>query len=227
MAAGLVVGTLGGGSLPVAAAREQYTLPPLGYAFDALEPYIDAITMQFHHDGHHGTYVRNLNTAFQNYPQLYDRAPEDLLRDLMSIPEEIRTTVRNSGGGHVNHTLFWEIMTPGSRSLPAAGTPFATAIADTFGSFDMMRTMVTMAASTRFGSGFAWVSVTPDRKLTVESTPNQDSPYMEGRTPVLGVDVWEHAYYLKYQDRRAEYLNAWWNTVNWSVVEGRWLAATR
>jgi Fe-Mn family superoxide dismutase len=202
----------------------EFTLPPLPYPADALEPHIDAQTMQIHHDRHHQTYVTNVNNALANNPDLAALSVEDLIKDLNRVPENIRTAVRNNGGGHANHTLFWEIMGPGGGQ-PSGD--LANAINQAFGSFDDFKQQVSQAATTRFGSGWGWLSVEPGGKLRVESTPNQDSPLMDGRTPILGVDVWEHAYYLKYQNRRPDYLAAWWNTVNWDAVAKRYAAAKR
>jgi superoxide dismutase, Fe-Mn family len=199
-----------------------YELPPLPYAFDALEPHIDAKTMEIHHDRHHQTYVTNLNNAIKDHPDLAAKSIEDLIKDLNSVPEGIRTAVRNNGGGHANHTLFWEIMGPGGGGAPSGA--LAEAITSTFGSLDELKAKINAAGAARFGSGWAWLSV-DGGKLIVESTPNQDSPLMEGRTPILGVDVWEHAYYLNYQNRRPAYLEAWWNTVNWGEVARRYAAA--
>jgi Fe-Mn family superoxide dismutase len=201
-----------------------YELPPLPYAFDALEPYIDALTMEIHHDRHHAAYVTNVNNALKDYPDLAALSIEDLCRRINEVPESIRTAVRNNGGGHANHSLFWEIMGPGGGGQPSGA--LADAINATFGSFDEFKSKLTQAGITRFGSGWAWLSVDRDGKLVVESTPNQDNPYMEGRTPILGVDVWEHAYYLKYQNRRPDYIAAWWNTVNWNAVAARFAKAT-
>jgi Fe-Mn family superoxide dismutase len=200
-----------------------YSLPPLPYAFNALEPHIDEQTMQIHHGRHHQTYVTNVNNALQNHPDLAALSVEDLIKDLSRVPENIRTAVRNNGGGHANHSLFWEIMGPGGGGAPSGD--LAAAINSTFGSFDNLKQQINQAGATRFGSGWAWLSVESGGNLRVESTPNQDSPLMEGRTPILGVDVWEHAYYLKYQNRRPDYLAAWWNTVNWNAVAARYKAA--
>jgi len=200
----------------------EFTLPPLPYPFDALEPHIDARTMEIHHDRHHGTYVTNLNNALKEYPDLQNRTIEDLLRNLNSIPEAIRTAVRNNGGGHYNHTLFWEIMRPGGPAAPSGA--LADAINATFGNLDNLKAAVKDAGLKRFGSGWSWL-VLANGQLQVVSTPNQDTPIMEGQIPILGVDVWEHAYYLKYQWRRADYLDAWWNVVNWDEVAKRFAAA--
>jgi superoxide dismutase, Fe-Mn family len=195
-----------------------HELPPLPYDYAALEPHIDEQTMRIHHDKHHGAYVTNLNAALEKHPQLQQKSIEDLLRGINSVPEDIRTAVRNNGGGHANHTMFWEIMGPGKGG--AATGPIADAIKSSFGSFDAFKEQVNKAGAARFGSGWAWV-IDAGGKLAIESTPNQDSPLMEGKKIVMGVDVWEHAYYLKYQNRRPDYLNAWWNVVNWDAVNKR------
>ncbi|HYN88564.1 MAG TPA: superoxide dismutase [Ardenticatenaceae bacterium] len=196
-----------------------YELPPLGYSFDALEPHIDAQTMQIHHDLHHGTYVTNLNQALEGQPDLANQSIEELLRNINQVPENIRTAVRNNGGGHANHTMFWEIMRPGGSQQPSGA--LGDAINSTFGGLDALKEKINAAGLARFGSGWSWL-VTNNGNLEVISTANQDSPYMEGRTPILGVDVWEHAYYLKYQNKRAAYLSAWWNVVNWDEVGRRY-----
>lgn len=195
-----------------------HELAPLPYAFDALEPHIDSQTMQIHHGKHHAAYVNNLNAALEKHPELAGKSAEDLIRDLSAVPEAIRTAVRNNGGGHVNHTMFWQIMGPGAGGAPT-GT-LADAINGAFGSFDAFKDLVQKAGATRFGSGWAWL-VEANGKLAVESTANQDNPMMEGKRPIMGVDVWEHAYYLKYQNRRPDYLAAWWNVVNWNAVAKR------
>lgn len=200
----------------------KHQLPPLPYAFDALEPYIDAQTMEIHHGRHHATYVNNLNAALEGHEELQQKSVEELISDLNSVPESIRTAVRNNGGGHANHTLFWEIMSPNGGGEPTG--ELAAAINETFGSFEKFKEEFTKAALGRFGSGWAWL-VVDGGKLAVTSTPNQDSPLMEGKTPILGLDVWEHAYYLKYQNRRPDYVNAWWNVVNWNAVNERYLKA--
>jgi Fe-Mn family superoxide dismutase len=192
-----------------------HELPPLPYAFDALEPHIDAKTMEIHHDKHHAAYVNNLNAALKGHAGLEKKSIIELLSNLASVPEEIRTTVRNNGGGHLNHSMFWKLMGPGGGGQPKG--ELGDAIASTFGSFDDFKTTFGKAAATRFGSGWAWLSVNRG-KLEVTSTPNQDTPVMEGVKPILGLDVWEHAYYLKYQNRRPDYVGAWWNTVNWDQV---------
>ena len=195
-----------------------HELAPLPYAFDALEPHIDAKTMEIHHGKHHAAYVNNLNAALEKHPELASKSAEDLIKDLNAVPEAIRTAVRNNGGGHVNHTMFWQIMGPNCGGAP--GGKLADAINDAFGSFDIFKDMIQKAGATRFGSGWAWL-VEANGKLAVESTANQDNPMMEGKRAILGVDVWEHAYYLKYQNRRPDYLAAWWNTVNWDAVAKR------
>jgi Fe-Mn family superoxide dismutase len=194
-----------------------HQLPPLPYAFNALEPHIDAQTMEIHHDRHHATYVNNLNAALEKYPDLQNKSIEELISNMNAVPEDIRTAVRNNGGGHANHSLFWQIMGPNGGGAPPAGR-LADALAK-LGSFDEVKQKVNQAGATRFGSGWAWISVESGGNLRIESTPNQDSPLMEGRTPILGIDVWEHAYYLKYQNKRPDYLGAWWNTVNWAKVQ--------
>ncbi len=201
-----------------------YTLPPLPYAFDALEPHIDARTMQIHHDKHHQGYVTNLNLALKDQHDQHGKSIEDLIKGLASLPESIRTAVRNNGGGHYNHSLFWMVMKPNGGGEPT-GT-LAEAIARDLGGFTAFKAAFNKAAGTRFGSGWAWLVRSGDGKLSVTSTPNQDNPLMDGSgTPLLGLDVWEHAYYLKYQNRRAEYIAAWWNTVNWDEVARRFRAA--
>lgn len=202
-----------------------HTLPPLPYAYDALEPYIDALTMEIHHTKHHATYVNNLNAALDKHPELHEVPLEVLLRNLESVPEDIRVAVRNNGGGHANHSLFWTVMKSGGGGEPTG--ELAEAIQATFGSFAAFKEKFSQAAATRFGSGWAWLVVNAFGKLEVYSTPNQDSPLMEGKTPILGLDVWEHAYYLKYQNRRPDYIAAWWNVVNWDEVACRYAEAKR
>lgn len=192
-----------------------YELPPLPYANDALEPHIDARTMEIHHDRHHNGYVNNVNKALEAHPTLASKSVEDLLRDINSVPDSIKTAVRNNGGGHANHSLFWTIMSPNGGGQPAGD--LANAINASFGSFDDFKSKFKDAATGRFGSGWAWLVVN-NGNLEITSTPNQDSPYMEGKTPILGLDVWEHAYYLHYQNKRADYIDAWWNVVNWDAV---------
>ncbi len=197
-----------------------FSLPPLPYAHDALEPHIDKTTMEIHHGKHHGTYVTNLNKALESAPQLGSKSLEELLANNCAIvPENIRTAVRNNGGGHINHSMFWQIMAPKAGGPPAG--KLAEAIKSTFGGFDQFKEKLNAAGLGRFGSGWAWLVKEKSGKLEIISTANQDSPVMEGRHPVLGVDVWEHAYYLKYQNRRADYLAAWWNVVNWKEIEKR------
>ncbi|MBL0386767.1 superoxide dismutase [Tumebacillus sp. ITR2] len=198
-----------------------HQLPALPYAFDALEPHIDAQTMEIHHDRHHATYVTNLNAALEAHPELAEKSIEALIANMDAIPEGIRGAVRNNGGGHANHSLFWEVMTPGGKALSGE---LADAINATFGSFDNFKAEFTKAGATRFGSGWAWL-VVDGGKLAVTSTPNQDSPLMEGKTPILGMDVWEHAYYLKYQNKRPDYMNAFFNVINWDEVAKRYAAA--
>lgn len=200
-----------------------FTLPPLPYGFDALEPYIDTATMKVHHGGHHQAYVTNLNKALESAPNLQNKSVEELLANHLSeVPEGIRTAVRNNGGGHVNHTMFWAIMGPNTGGQPSGKA--AEAIKAKFGSFDTFKEKFNAAAMGRFGSGWAWL-VKRGNDLDIISTANQDSPLLEGQFPVMGLDVWEHAYYLKYQNRRAEYVNAWWNVVNWAEIEKRFSGA--
>jgi len=198
-----------------------YSVPDLAYAFDALEPHIDARTMEIHHDKHHAAYVTNLNAALEG-TEWMDRPIETVLANLEIIPEDKRAAVRNNGGGHANHTLFWEIMGPDGGGEPSGD--LAAAITDTFGSLDDLKTQVNDAGVKRFGSGWSWL-VWDGTGLQVLSTPNQDSPVSEGSTPILGVDVWEHAYYLNYQNRRPDYLAAWWNVVDWNAVAAKFEAA--
>jgi Fe-Mn family superoxide dismutase len=196
-----------------------FTLPALPYASDALEVSIDKTTMEIHHDKHHGAYVTNLNKALESAPDLAGKSIEELLANNCAIvPESIRTAVRNNGGGHINHSMFWTIMGPGAGGAPVGRV--AQAITGTFGSFEDFKTKLQAAGMGRFGSGWAWL-ISSGGKLEITSTANQDSPVMEGKHPILGVDVWEHAYYLKYQNRRADYLGAWWNVVDWAAVEAR------
>ncbi|WP_145949937.1 superoxide dismutase [Paenibacillus sp. Y412MC10] len=197
-----------------------FQLPPLPYPNDALEPHIDAQTMEIHHDRHHNTYVTNLNAALENAPELQNKSLEELISNLDSVPENIRTAVRNNGGGHANHSLFWEIIAPKGEDKPNG--LLAQAIDSELGGLDKFKEEFTKAATTRFGSGWAWLVVDKNGKLAVTSTPNQDNPLMEGQTPVLGLDVWEHAYYLKYQNKRPDYIAAFWNVLNWDVVSKRY-----
>jgi Fe-Mn family superoxide dismutase len=193
-----------------------HTLPALPYDFGALEPHIDAQTMQIHHDKHHQAYVNNLNAALDKHPEWHNKSLEELLRGINSVPEDIRTAVRNNGGGHANHSFFWKIMGPNAGGEPNG--KLADDIKSTFGGFDQFKEKFADAGVKRFGSGWAWLIKNKSGKLEIISTPNQDSPLMDGNTPIVGVDVWEHAYYLKYQNRRADYLKAWWNVVNWDAV---------
>jgi Fe-Mn family superoxide dismutase len=202
-----------------------HTLPELPYAYNALEPYIDEQTMQIHHGKHHNAYVTNLNKALEGHDALAAKSIEDLLRGIHDVPEDIRTAVRNNGGGHANHTLFWNIMAPNAGGAPTGA--LADAIHAAFGSFDEFKTKFASAAATRFGSGWAWLNVTADGSLEITSSANQDSPLMDGKTPILGLDVWEHAYYLKYQNRRPDYINAFWNVVNWDAVSKNYAAAKK
>ena len=195
-----------------------HPLPPLPYAPDALEPHIDKQTMEIHHGKHHAAYVNNLNAALEKYPDLQAKSIEDLIHGLSTVPEAIRTAVRNNGGGHANHTMFWQIMGPNAGGAPSGA--IADAINGSFGGFDKFKEELKKAAVGRFGSGWAWV-VDNGGKLAIESTPNQDSPLMDGKKAIFGLDVWEHAYYLKYQNRRPDYITAWWNVVNWDAVAKR------
>ncbi len=199
-----------------------YSLPKLPYANDALAPHIDAQTMEIHHGKHHNGYVTKVNAALEG-SDLGSKSIEDLISDLNAVPDAIRGAVRNNGGGHANHSLFWSIMSPGAGGAPSGD--LATAIDSAFGSFDGFKEQFSAAAGTRFGSGWAWLSV-DGGKLVVESTPNQDNPLMEGRTPILGLDVWEHAYYLNYQNRRPDYVSAFFNVINWDAVAARFTAAS-
>ena len=201
-----------------------YELPPLAYSFDALEPYIDARTMEIHHDKHHGTYVTNLNTALAQYPDWQNKPIEDVIRGLGSVPEAVRTAVRNNGGGHYNHTLFWQWLKPGG-SQPSG--QLLQALTSTFGSLDALKEQLNKAGLGRFGSGWAWLVIDHTGKLTITSTANQDNPLTDGLTPLFGIDVWEHAYYLKYQNRRADYLSAIWNVVNWGTIAKLYAAASQ
>ena len=200
----------------------SFTLPQVGYAFDALEPYIDKMTMEIHYGKHHNAYVTNLNKALESAPALAGKTVEELLASNCAIvPENIRTAVRNNGGGHINHSMFWKIMGPGAGGAPVGN--LAQAIVGTFGSFESFKEKFGQAAATRFGSGWAWL-LRSGGKLDISSTANQDSPVMEGKCAVMGLDVWEHAYYLKYQNRRPDYIAAWWNVVNWKAIEDRFNA---
>ena len=200
-----------------------FTLPALPYAYDALEPHIDARTMEIHHGKHHAAYTNNLNAALEKHPSLSGKSIEALLSDLKAVPDDIRAAVQNNGGGFYNHNLFWEVMGPGCGGEPTGA--LAAAITAKFGSFDAFKTAFKNAAATRFGSGWGWLSVTASGDLVVESTPNQDTPLANGNTPILGVDVWEHAYYLNYQNRRPDYLEAFFAVINWTKVAANYAAA--
>jgi len=195
-----------------------FTLPALPYAPESLEPHIDKATMEIHHGKHHNAYVTNLNAAIEKAPELAGKSIEELVKGISSVPEAVRTAVRNNGGGHLNHSMFWQIMTPGGGGAPTGA--IADAINSSFGSFDKLKEQFKAAAVGRFGSGWAWV-IDNGGKLVVESTPNQDNPLMDGKKPVFGIDVWEHAYYLKYQNRRPDYIDAWWSVVNWAEINKR------
>jgi Superoxide dismutase len=201
-----------------------HQLPPLPYPNNALEPHIDETTMMIHHDRHHNTYVTNLNKALEGHPELESKSVEELIANLDAVPESIRTAVRNNGGGHANHSLFWQVIGPNGGGEPSG--KLAEAINAEFGSFEKFKETFSAAAAGRFGSGWAWLSL-DNGKLVVHSTPNQDSPIMEGKTPLLGLDVWEHAYYLKYQNKRPDYIAAFWNVVNWAEVEKRYEEAVK
>lgn len=199
--------------------KKPYSLPPLPYNYNALEPYIDSETMQIHHDKHHLAYVNNLNSALEKYPDFFEKSAEELITDLNDVPEEIRIAVRNNAGGHVNHSMFWQIMSPDGGGEPTG--ELAEEIGKNFGSFSEFQNKFNEAGLKRFGSGWVWLVKTNDGKLEIISTANQDNPMTEGYIPVLGNDLWEHAYYLKYKNMRADYLKAWWNVVNWQEVENR------
>ena len=199
-----------------------FELPKLAYEFSALEPHVDALTMEIHHDRHHNTYVTNLNAAVEKHPALFEKSVEELVADLASVPEDIRGAVRNNGGGHANHSLFWTVISPNGGGQPTG--ELAAAIDNKFGGFDAFKQAFAQAAATRFGSGWAWLVVS-NGELAVVSTPNQDNPLTDGKTPILGLDVWEHAYYLNYQNRRPDYIAAFWNVVDWNEVARRYEAA--
>ena len=201
-----------------------FELQPLPYSENALEPYIDAQTMGIHHDFHHGGYVKNLNTALEKYPDLQNQTIDDLIRNLNTLPEGVRNAVRNNGGGHFNHSIFWTIMGPNAGGEPTGA--IATLINEVFGDFENFKTQFNDAGAKHFGSGFVWLVRTTDNKFEIVSLPNQDCPWSEGHYPILCNDVWEHAYYLTYQNRRPEYLKQWWNTVNWNAVNERYNIAT-
>jgi Fe-Mn family superoxide dismutase len=213
------------GSARAQTAQGPFKLPPLGYPNEALEPHIDAKTMQIHHDNHHGAYVANLNGLVEKWPELATRNIEEILSNLTAVPDAVRTPVRNNLGGHWNHTFFWELMTPGGHPVPQGD--LKSAIDAAFGDFDKMKAAVKASGLGRFGSGWAWLAVGKDKKLTVFNTANQDTPHMEqGALPVIGIDVWEHAYYLKHQSRRGDYIDAWWNVVNWDKAAAQFKKAT-
>jgi Fe-Mn family superoxide dismutase len=195
-----------------------HAVPPLPYDYNALEPHIDEQTMRIHHDKHHAAYVTNLNAALEKHPELQQKSIEDLLKGINTVPEDIRTAVRNNGGGHSNHTMFWELMGPGKGGAPAGA--LGAAIVSAFSTFDSFKEQFAKAGVGRFGSGWVWL-IDAGGKLVIESSANQDSPLMEGKKAILGLDVWEHAYYLKYQNRRPDYITAWWNVVNWDAVSKR------
>jgi Fe-Mn family superoxide dismutase len=227
----LIAGAAVASTLPVsrmaalAQAAPAFSLPPLGYAYEALEPHIDTATMNFHHKNHHQAFINTLNGLVDRYADLKTRKPEEILSNLTAVPEAVRTPVRNSLGGHWNHTFFWNLMTPGGAKAPAGD--LKSAIDATFGSMEKMQEALAQAAMTRFGSGWAWLAVGRDKKLTTFNTPYQDTPHMDlGAKPVIGIDVWEHAYYLKHQYRRGDYVKAWWNTVNWDKAAANFKAAT-
>ena len=199
-----------------------YELPKLAYEFSALEPHVDALTMEIHHDKHHNAYVTNLNAAVEKHPALFEKSVEELVADLASVPEDIRGAVRNNGGGHANHSLFWTVISPNGGGQPTG--ELAAAIDNKFGGFDAFKQAFAQAAATRFGSGWAWLVVS-NGELEVVFTPNQDNPLTDGKTPILGLDVWEHAYYLNYQNRRPDYIAAFWNVVDWNEVARRYEAA--
>ncbi len=199
-----------------------FELPALPYEKSALEPHIDAMTMEIHHGKHHAAYVNNLNKALESAPELASKSLEELISNLSAVPESIRGAVRNNGGGHANHTLFWQILSPNGGGAPSGD--LANAINAAFGSFDNFKAQFKTAATGRFGSGWAWLVVASDGSVSITSTPNQDTPVMDGQTPILGLDVWEHAYYLKYQNRRPDYVDAFWNVVNWAEVARRYAA---
>ena len=200
--------------------NKLFEVPSLKFAFDALEPAIDARTMEIHHDKHHAGYVNNLNKALESAPDFYSQPIEQILREINKVPEAIRTAVRNNGGGHANHSLFWEVLTPGGSKSPSGA--LLADLEKSFGSLDGFMDKFSGAAATRFGSGWAWLVLDGNKNLQVYSTANQDSPYLEGHVPLLGLDVWEHAYYLNYQNRRPDYIKAFWSVVNWSFVEGEY-----
>jgi len=212
-------------STTIAQTKMSFQLPALPYAYNALEPHIDAQTMRIHHDRHHATYVKNLNAALEKHPELKGRSAEQLLRNLNSVPQDIRTAVRNNGGGHVNHSMFWRIMRPKGGGAPTGA--IASAINKNFGNFEAFKKQFNEAGQNRFGSGWVWLVRNQNGRLQITTTANQDSPLMQGNYPIMGNDVWEHAYYLKYQNRRADYLDAWWNVVNWDEINRRFAQASK
>jgi superoxide dismutase, Fe-Mn family len=220
---GILTNTNGAKAAPAATA-DVFKLPPLAYEYNALEPHIDEKTMKFHHDKHHAAYVKNLNAAVNKYPQLKTKTVEELLVNLNQLPTDIQTTVRNNGGGHLNHSMYWKIMGPKGGGMPTGG--IGTAIKTQFGSFDTFKSQFNESGTKVFGSGWVWL-VAKEGNLKIITTPNQDSPIMQGLYPILGNDVWEHAYYLTYQNRRPDYLSAWWNVVNWTEVNKRFEKALK
>jgi superoxide dismutase, Fe-Mn family len=209
----------------LAQGTPTFTLPPLGYAYEALEPHIDTATMNFHHKNHHNAFITNLNGLVDKYADLKTKTPEDIVSNLAAVPEAVRMPVRNSMGGHFNHTFFWDLMTPGGAKAPTGD--LLAAITGTFGGMDKMADAFTAASTGRFGSGWAWLAVNKDKKLAIFNTPYQDTPHMDmASKPVIGLDVWEHAYYLKYQYKRADYVKAWWNVVNWDKAAANFKKAT-
>ena len=214
--------TLGRSAL--AQAKPTFSLPPLGYPYEALEPHIDTATMNFHHKNHHNAFIGNLNGLVEKYPDLATKQPVEIIANLSAVPEAVRTPVRNNLGGHWNHTFFWDLMTPGGAKAPTGD--LQSAINGAFGDFDKLKAAVKQASLTRFGSGWAWLAVGKDKKLAVFNTPYQDTPHMDvGAMPIIGIDVWEHAYYLKHQYRRGDYVDAWWNVVNWDKAAANFKAA--
>jgi superoxide dismutase, Fe-Mn family len=208
-----------------AQAKPTFSLPPLGYPYEALEPHIDTATMNFHHRNHHNAFITNLNGLVEKYPDLATKTPEEIVSNLSAVPEAVRTPVRNNMGGHWNHVFFWDMMSPGGAKAP--GGDLKSAIDGTFGDFDKMKAALKQAALTRFGSGWAWLAVGKDKKLAIFNTPYQDTPHMDqGAKAVIGIDVWEHAYYLKHQYRRGDYVDAWWNVVNWDKAADNFKKAT-
>jgi Fe-Mn family superoxide dismutase len=221
----ITIGSSAIGSFPslALADNEPYSLPPLPYPYNSLEPYIDRETMQFHHDKHHAAYVNNLNTALKKYPELQSKSVEELIKNLDKVPADIRTTVRNNGGGDLNHTMFWQIMSPKGGGQPTG--KLAEAINAKFKNFEEFKTAFAQAGLKVFGSGWVWLVLNKSGALEIITTPNQDSPLLTGQYPILGNDVWEHAYYLKYRNLRGEYLKQWWNVVNWEEANRRYLQA--